>query len=178
MNRRDHLWTFYINKLTWDESDRIVQLVQMYDQGEKLDVKNEKQIELLLTLFAWILTSTNRWLRDNTSKAMIEILKGYCDLCKPLLEKYKDVNDPYVLQRLYSVMFGACCKRTTGSLKELAEYIYETVFYQDKVYPDILFRDYARLIIEKFLAEEPGNEGIINRERKLFHHMIPIRYRK
>ena len=165
MNRRDHLWTVYINKLTWDESDRIVQLIQMYDRGEKLEVKNEKQIELLLNLFAWILTSTNRWLRDNTSKAMIEILKEHFDLCKPLLEKFREVNDPYVIQRLYGVVFGACCKRATGSLKELAESIYETVFNQDKVYPDILLRDYARLIIEKFLAEEPDNEGIINRER-------------
>ena len=165
MNRRDHLWTVYINKLTWDESDRIVQLIQLYDQGEKLEAKNEKQIELLLTLFAWILTSTNRWLRDNTSKAMIKILKEHFCLCKPLLEKYKDVNDPYVIQRLYGVVFGACCKRLTGSLKELAGYTYETIFNQDKVYPDILLRDYARLIIEKFLAEEPGNEGIINREK-------------
>ena len=165
MNRRDYLWTVYINKLTWDESDRIVQLVRMYGQGEKLEVKNEKQVELLLTLFGWVLTSTNRWLRDNTSKAMIEMLKDHFDLCKSLLEKFKDVNDPYVAQRLFGIIFGACCKRTDGSLRELAEYIYETVFNQDKVYPDILLRDYARLIIEKFLTEEPGYEGIINKQK-------------
>lgn len=165
LNRRDYLWTAYVNKLTWDDSDRVVQLIQMYDRGEKLEVKNEKQVELLLTLFAWILTSTNRWLRDYTSKAMIEILKENFDLCKPLLEKFKNVNDPYVVQRLYGVIFGACCKRKVGSLKELAECVYQNVFNQDKVYPDILLRDYARLIIEKFLTEEPGYRGIIERDK-------------
>lgn len=165
LNRRDYLWTVYVNKLTWDESDRVVQLIQMYDRGEKLEVKNEKQVELLLTLFAWILTSTNRWLRDYTSKAMIEILKEHFSLCKPLLEKFKDVNDPYVAQRLFGIVFGACCKRKVGSLKELAVFVYETVFNQDKVYPDILLRDYARLIIEKFLTEEPSYKGIIDRDK-------------
>ena len=164
LNRRDFLWSVYINKLTWDKSNRIVQLIQMYDRGETLKGKNRKQAELLLTLFAWLLTSSNRWLRDYTSKAMIEILKNHFDLSRSLMEKFKDVNDPYVVQRLVGILFGACCKRKTGSLRELAEYIYETVFDKDKVYPDILLRDYARLIIEKFLAEEPSYKGIINRE--------------
>ena len=165
LNRRDYLWTIYINKLTWDESDRVVQLIQMYDQGEKLEVKNEKQVELLLTLFGWLLTSSNRWLRDYTSKAMVEILKEHFDLCKPLLEKFKSVNDPYVLQRLYGVIFGASCKRNSGNLKDLAEYIYESIFNQEKVYPDILLRDYARLIIEKFISEEPEANSVIDRQK-------------
>ena len=165
LNYRDYVWTVYINKLTWDESDRVVQLIQMYDRGEKLDAKNEKQVELLLTLFGWILTSSNRWLRDYTSKAMIEILKEHFNLCKLLLHKFKKVNDPYIVQRLYGVVFGACCKRKTGDIKDLAEYVYETVFNREKVYPDILFRDYARLIIEKFLEENPAYVGTIRQEK-------------
>ena len=165
LNQRDYIWTVYINKLTLNDSDRIVQLVKMYVSGEKLEVTNEKQIELLLTLFGWILTSSNRWLRDYTSKAMVEILKEHFKLCKPLLEKFSDVNDPYVLQRLYGVVFGACCKRKNESLCELAEYVYQTVFCQERVYPDILLRDYARLIIEKYLVEKSGYHGLIDRKR-------------
>ncbi len=165
LNRRDYLWTIYINKFTLYESDRVVQLIQMYDKGEKLKITNEKQIQLLLTLFGWILTSSNRKLRDYTSKAMIEILKEHFGLCQTMLDKFKDVNDPYVAQRLYGVVFGACCKRQSGNLQELAEYVYETVFNQEEVYPDILLRDYARLIIEKFLSEAPDYEGIIDHEK-------------
>ena len=165
LNYRDYLWTVFINKLTLDDSNRIVQLVQMYDRGEKLVIKNKKQLELLLTLFGWLLTSSNRWLRDYTSKAMVEILKENLQLCQIILEKFRGVNDPYVIQRLYGVVFGACCKKAEGDYQSLAEYVYETVFNQDKVYPDILLRDYARLIIERFLWEKPNYSGIIKREK-------------
>ena len=164
LNKRDYLWTIYINRLTWNESDRIVQLVKLYNSGEKLEISNVKQVELFLTLLGWLLTSSNRWLRDYTSKAMTEILKKHFGLCKKILEKFETVNDPYVIQRLYGVVFGACCKRTNGDLQELSEYVYETIFNQEKVYPDILLRDYARLIIERFLYETPSYNGVIHRE--------------
>ena len=163
--KRDHLWTLYINELPMYDEDRVVQLIQMYDRGEKLDHTSVKQIELLLTLFGWLLTSSNRWLRDFTSKAMIEILKEHFQLCIPILHKFKDVDDPYVVQRVFGVVFGACCKRNSGSLQKLAEYVYESVFNQEKVYPDILLRDYARLIIEKFFDENPDYQGPITHEK-------------
>lgn len=165
LNHRDYLWTIYINRLTWNESDRIVQLVEMYNQGKKLEIKNEKQLELLLILFSWLLTSSNRWLRDYTSKAMIEILKNHFQFCQLILEKFKDVNDPYVIQRLYGIVFGACCKRENGNLQSLAEYVYNNIFNQEKVYPDILLRDYARLIIERFLFEHPDYVGVIDKTK-------------
>lgn len=165
LNNRDYLWTLYINDLPSNIDNRVVQLIQMYNRGEKLDITNEKQIELLLTLFGWLLTSSNRWLRDYTSKAMIEILKEHFQLCLPVLERFKGVDDPYVVQRLLGVVFGACCKRNNGDLQELAEYVYETVFNQEKVYPDILMRDYARLIIERFLSESPDYSGSIMHEK-------------
>ena len=164
LNKRDYIWTIYINKLTKDDYDRIVQLIQMYNKGEKLEITNEKQMELLLTLFGWVLSSSNRWLRDYASKAMVEILKEHFRLCQIILEKFKDVNDPYIIQRLYGIVFGACCKRMDGKgFQTLAEYVYHTVFDQEKVYPDILLRDYARLIIERFLYENPEYTGMIDR---------------
>lgn len=165
---RDYRWTLYINQLSDDNSDRLVQIIIMYDRGDSLDIHSEKQKELLLTLFGWVLTSSNRWLRDRTSKAMIEILKKNFNLCKPLLEKFKDVNDPYVIQRLYGIVFGACCKRRASDIKAfqvLAEFVYNTVFNQKNVFPDILLRDYARLIIERFLYEKLEYTGIIDRDR-------------
>jgi hypothetical protein len=168
LNRRDYIWTIYINKLPLDGSDRIVQLVEMYDRGEKLETANEKQVELLLTLFSWLLTSSNRWLRDYTSKAMIEILKEHFQLCQTILEKFYRVNDPYVIQRLFGVVFGACSKREKADneyFQVLAEYVYNTYFNQEKVFPDILLRDYARMIVERFLYENPDYSGTIDRKK-------------
>lgn len=64
LNQRDLAWTVYINN-NLEKNHRIIQLIEMYIHGEKLEFKNEKQIELLLTLFSWLLTSSNRQLRDN-----------------------------------------------------------------------------------------------------------------
>ena len=175
LNRRDYIWTTYINDLTIVESDRIVQLIKMYDRGDKLEIRDSKQIELFLTLLSWLLTSSNRWLRDNASKAMIEMLKDDISLCQSILIKFETVNDPYVVQRLYGVVLGVCCKRNSGDLQELAEYVYKTVFLQDKVYPDILLRDYARLIVERFLYEVPDYSGMIEKPR-IMHRIILNRF--
>ena len=128
LNKRDSLWTIYINRLTWNKSDRIVQLIQLYNSGEKLEISNEKQVELLLTLLGWLLTSSNRWLRDNTSKAMIEIMKEHFGLCKMILEKFESINDPYVIQRLYGIVFGACCKRE-GCNYDWKIFFHEAMFF-------------------------------------------------
>lgn len=72
--KRDYLWTTFINGIGSDD-ERLVQLIKIYNEGEVLEVSDKEQIRLLLLLFSWILTSSNRWLRDTTSKAMIEILK-------------------------------------------------------------------------------------------------------
>ena len=167
LNKRDYLWTIYVNRLPLNEDDRVVQLVKMYDEGETLNFSKEKQIELLLTLFGWMLTSSDRWFRDVTSKAMIELLKDNFDLCRVILEKYNSVDDPYVIQRLYGVVFGACCKRRDDNSNEfqiLAEFVYKTIFARNEVYADILLRDYAREIIELFLYENPGYQGVIERK--------------
>ena len=168
LNKRDYLWTIYINTVFSDETNRVAQLIRDYIKGVPVVMRSKKQTELLLTLFAWLLTSSDRAFRDCTSKAMTEIMKEDFDLCEVILRKFEKVNDPYVIQRLYGVVFGACCKRRKMQIdvfQSLAEYVYAEIFSQKTVYPDILLRDYARLIIERFLWEQVRYEGMIDRNR-------------
>ena len=161
---RDALWTTYINNLSSDD-ERIFQLIMYFDSGKTLDGLSETNTELLLILFAWLLTSSNRFLRDKVSKAIIELLKRNFALCKPLLQHFEGVNDPYVIQRLYGCVLGACLKRVEEQrdiYKELAEYIYAHIFDQENVYPDILLRDYARLILERWKYEYPDERDFID----------------
>ncbi len=156
--KRDYLWTTFINGKNSDD-ERLVQLIEIYNQGDNLDISNKEQIRLLLILFSWVLTSSNRWLRDVTSKAMIEVLKEHFEYAEYLLSLFSNVNDPYVIQRLYGVVFGACVKcscENNEKFKSLACFVFENIFNKDNVYPDILLRDYARLIIERYLMEYPG----------------------
>lgn len=159
ISHRDYVWTIYVNGMA-DEEVRLYQLILYFEKGEVLSGLTDENIELLLVLFAWILTSSNRVLRDKTSKAMIEILKRNFIQCKSLLERFENVNDPYVIQRLYGIVFGACVKRVEKSktpFYELVKYIYSDIFNQPIVYEDILLRDYAKLIIERFIYEFPND---------------------
>ena len=89
LNKRDYVWTIYINELkSYNNDNRLIQLIEMYASGQTLDISDDKQIELMLTLFGWLLTSSNRKLRDYTSKAMIEILKDRVELCSRILKKF------------------------------------------------------------------------------------------
>lgn len=163
LNERDQLWTTYINDLTY-EDERIFQLIEFLEKGKKLNISSEN-VWLLLILFSWLLTSTNRKLRDRASKAMIELLKTNFSLCLPLLKKFEEVNDPYIIQRLFGIVFGACTKNLKldeVEFKELAEYVYSAIFDKKVVYPDILLRDYAKLIVEYFSFKWPQSETYIN----------------
>ena len=160
---RDALWTVFANRLV-AEDERIFQLIAHFDEGNILDGLSRSNTELLLILLIWLLTSSNRFLRDKASKAAIELLKREFILCKPLLQRFEGINDPYVLQRLYGIVFGACVKRNQENreaFKDLATYVYTTVFDQECVYPDVLLRDYARLILERWRYENPADADFI-----------------
>ncbi len=162
--KRDALWTTYINNLAYPD-ERLFQLITFFDEGNLLDGLSEANTELLLILFTWIFSSSNRLLRDKASKAAIELLKRNFQLCKKLLILFEDVNDPYVLQRLYGVVFGACLKREENEkdvFKNLAKYIYDKIFLQEYVYPDVLLRDYARMLLERWRYENPDESDFID----------------
>ncbi len=162
---RDYLWTTYINDVA-NEQERLYQLVILFYSGDTITGLNKNNIMLLLILFSWLLTSSNRDLRDNTSKAMSHLFKNNFELCKLTLEQFQYVDDPYISQRLFGAVLGACTiqkQESKTEFKELAEYIYLTIFDNDKVVPDILLRDYAKLTIEKFLNDFPNEVSNINR---------------
>lgn len=167
LNERDYYWTKHINSFFYDESNRLMQLVKLYSSGQSI-LMSKEQARQLLVLCGWLLSSSNRMLRDYTSEAMIEILRNEFDLCIVILKAFEKVNDPYIIERLYGVVFGACCKRRKKENTvyiALAEYVYSTIFDQEFIYPDILLRDYARLIIERFLWENPSYSGRIVHEK-------------
>lgn len=167
LSERDYYWTKYINEIFYDESNRLMQLVKMYSSGQSIQMSKEQARQLLI-LCGWLLSSSNRMLRDYTSEAMIEILRNEFDLCIVILKAFEKVNDPYIIERLYGVVFGACCKRRRKGNTvyiALAEYVYSTIFDQEFIYPDILLCDYARLIIERFLWENPDYNGCIVHEK-------------
>lgn len=160
---RDGQWTIFVNGL--NSEDRMLQLIEYIQRGKEYQFRSTDESRLLLILLTWTLSSSNRIVRDKASKAMIEILRTNFDHCKYLIGLYQGCDDPYVLQRLYGIILGACIKRNKAYKEEyslLAKEVYQLIFNRDDVYPDILLRDYARMIIERWLFEYPGSEHEID----------------
>ncbi len=151
---RDAWWPQLIHD--WYNEDK--SLKRLIDWAWSIEDKkhiSDESIELASIMLSWFLTSTNRKLRDSATKALICILENRIHIVIKLLKKFENLNDPYVYERIFAVVYGCTLRtETKRNLKELCEYIYETIFQKEKVYPHILLRDYARNIIEYTLIME------------------------
>jgi hypothetical protein len=148
LSDRDSWWTQLIHY--WYNEDRSIK--RLIDWAWSLNDKkyiSDECIELSSIMISWFLVSTNRRLRDSSTKALICLLENRVHIAIKLLEKFENINDPYILERIFAVVYG-CALRTKNieNLKELSEYVYKQIFNKDEVYPHILLRDYARGIIE------------------------------
>jgi hypothetical protein len=146
---RDANWT-QILRYKYDVESSVKRLIDWaWNETDKSHIKDESILLSSFTL-AWFHTSTNRKLRDCSTKALVCLLQNRIDVLLELLKKFDGVNDPYVYERLFAVAYG-CVLRTKQREKimELTEYIYRTIFSDPtSVIPHILLRDYARGAIE------------------------------
>lgn len=145
---RDAFWTTQL-KYKYSEDSAFKHLIDWaWDRTDKSYISDES-IELVATSLCWFLTSSNRALRDCSTKALVSLLETRIPVLKKIIEKFDGVDDPYVWERIFSVALG-CTLRTDNfqELKYLSETVYQKVFCSKYVYPNILLRDYAREIIE------------------------------
>lgn len=146
---RDAFWSQYLKHKFTDESSVKRLIDWAWSEADKSHISDESVLLSSITL-AWFHTSTNRELRDCSTKAMVCLLQNRLHVLIQLLQKFETVNDPYVYDRLFAVAYG-CALRTNKKeeLAGLSNYIYVTIFKdKDEVYPHVLLRDYARGVIE------------------------------
>jgi len=145
---RDQHWTTLLKyKFSEDSSFRLL-IDWAWHDSDKSYISDES-IKLTAITLSWLLTSTNRELRDCSTKALVRLLENRIDVLIEILILFHDVNDPYVIERIYCVAYG-CTVRTknTEDLKKLSEEVYKLVFSGNEAFPHILLRDYARGVIE------------------------------
>ncbi|MFT2010636.1 AVAST type 2 anti-phage system protein Avs2 [Pontibacter sp. 13R65] len=104
---------------------------------------------------AWVLASTNRTLRDQATKAMVNLLEEQLEALESILSTFRDIDDMYIAERLYAVAYG-CALRTSNnaSLAKLAQHVYDLVFKEGTPLNHILLRDYARNTVEYALYKQ------------------------
>lgn len=98
---------------------------------------------------AWLLSSTDRQLRDQATKAMVNLLEEQPEALIKIMRAFKNIDDMYVTERLFAVAYG-CVLRTIKieSIQKIARYVNNLVFKNGMPPAHVLLRDYARNIIE------------------------------
>lgn len=150
MKERDVFFIGILNKIYLDtDMNPIVRLIDWCWSDNDRKYVDDEAIFLAAIALAWLLSTSNRELRDCATKALICILIDRINLVLELLQKFKNIDEPYIKERLFAVAYGVLVKSADAiNFKELGEYIYDEIFNQKEVYPNILLRDYAKNCIE------------------------------
>lgn len=174
MKKRDLIFIPYFYNLYYEDPE-IPKFINFIIQNDFL--WTEKRAIQTAVILSWTLLSTNRKLRDTATKALIKIFQDKIDLLISLLKLFKNVNDPYIYERLYAVVYG-CTLRTNqyDKLSSLGLYVYEDIFFKKgDIYPHILLRDYARNTIEYILYSNiPLSKIHISKIRPPYKSHFPL----
>lgn len=151
MPDRDASWSIYLHD-AWGSQSSVDRLVD-WGSAIKPDTRiDNESIDLCSTTLAWMLTTSNRFLRDHATKALVSLMTGRLDAVVRLLERFADVDDPYVAERVYAVAYGTAMRSHDAlEVGKLAQYIYDRIFVTGEPPAHILLRDYARGVVERAL---------------------------
>ena len=107
-------------------------------------------IELAAIPLMWLLLSPNRFMRDWVTKALVELLRGHIAVTERLVVRFWPIDDPYVVQRVLVIAYGALMRSDTSQrddAKKLIARVRKLVFTKP-VSADEILLDTARGIVE------------------------------
>jgi hypothetical protein len=154
MVERDAWWsTFLYNQYHDGLHSPVNRLIDWAWKAEERSFIADEPLRLAGITLCWFLTTSHRLLRDQATKALVQLLEKQLQVVRQLVATFAEVNDPYVSERLYAVAYG-CAMRSTdyNVLAMLAQEVYDHVFNDDHPPSHILLRDYARGVVERALA--------------------------
>mgnify|MGYP000994308652 FL=1 len=161
MSERDGFWQKHIRWYSgYDDQKIAFPLQRLIDWAWSPNISynvDPETARLVAQTLAWVLSSTDIALRDKTTKALVNLLEQQPETLIKTLTAFENIDDLYILDRLYSVAYG-CILRTEKieSIRAIAQYIYDVIFKDGNPPAHLLVRDYARNAIEYGIYKEVG----------------------
>lgn len=160
MPKRDSFWQQHMRYYNgYDEDDIAYPIRRLIDWSWTPQISfniDTETARLTGQTLTWLLSSTHRKLRDQTTKALVNLLEQQPEALIAILKAFKNIDDLYILERLYAVVYGCILRtETTDSIKKIANAVYLYVFKNAKPPTHILLRDYARNTIEYAVFKIP-----------------------
>ncbi len=154
--KRDQKWTRWVNE-TFDneryleDSDGPFEKILKLTEAPATTLLSDSQIALCATTLAWLLTSTFVEKRIRVSLALANVLRGRLNVATELFVRFKEVDDPYVLEMVLFAAASAAihADQRDHALGRLAKAVHESIFSGETVNPHLLIRHYASLICDE-----------------------------
>jgi hypothetical protein len=149
MSERDAWWSIYLHS-AWRTHGAVDRLVDWAYAVSRETVLEDETVDLCATVLSWMLSTSNRFLRDRATAALVSLLTDRLEAVVRLVERFADADDPYVVERVYAVAYGTAMRsHDTVAVGALAKTVYARVFSNGAPPPQILLRDYARGVVER-----------------------------
>jgi hypothetical protein len=146
MPDRDALWSVYVNGR--GEDDDAVSVLIVWAMQNGMGAIEDERARLTAVALSWLLSSSNRIVRDRATKALACLFANRITLAASTLRTFHDLDDLYVRERLFAAVYGAALQgKETDGLSELASTVYELVFASGSPPLNELLRDHARGIV-------------------------------
>ncbi|ELY27710.1 hypothetical protein C499_09072 [Halogeometricum borinquense DSM 11551] len=146
---RDHDWSRFLHEEFGEDTSEVFRLVNWGFSLENNPIESIELKRLISVTLSWFLCCPNRFLRDRSTKAIVNVVGSDLEIYIDLIERFRGVNDPYILERVYAAAYGGVLRnRTENSVTDIADTVFELEFEDGDPTPHILTRDYARGIIE------------------------------
>ncbi len=151
MPKRDRWWQPFL-QYQYGENQSVDRLVAWAWEGGDKSHLGDGPVELAAVALTWFLASSNRFLRDRATKALVALLPDRLEVVAKLVERFHSANDPYIVERVYAVAYGCTLRSPRNkTIGRLAQTVYDRVFASGYPPAHVLLRDYARGVIETAL---------------------------
>jgi hypothetical protein len=142
MADRDAAWsiaTFQVDQ----HSDAYRRLTKW---AERLsDASSEEEVRLASTALMWLFTSPNRFLRDGASKTLVKLLSHHLRVAASLVAKARQIDDPYVQERVLTCSYGAVLVGGDADLRGVRSLLQAVSDWHQSGLPiDVIARDSVR----------------------------------
>ena len=142
--QRDARWSVFLAEDDLSEGGSVETLIEWAWQVDAGEVE-EQRLRLACLALTWFLSTSNRSVRDLATKALVNLLTSKLTIAAEMLDKFADVDDPYITERLLAACYGAMMQgddRLGG--KAVTSAVWRNHFASGRTPPlHLLARDYA-----------------------------------
>ena len=147
----DLWWTEAVN-LSYDDGELTV-IRDYYIKG-KDSQRTEMYRFKLARLLCWICSSSYPIVRANAIRGLVYLFVNHSKLVLQVVEAMASVKDTYVLDGLYSAVYGFVLINSDSRVNaEISEAIYKKNFKDKNLIPDIRIREWILRILDKDRAD-------------------------